>query len=159
MLSRLFKGAAMSGKKKAPSTATMLLDPALPLEHRKQLLLHLCMAPDPASAEVVKGVLDAATNQNGGELYAQKIAEVNELLEQMKAGPLRNATFLKVLDTPSPVQRAQVLLNDGSQAFTVLPEPALAQSLRRGDTVLLEAQGKALLFTPVSYTHLRAHET
>src|SRR5262249_16469730 len=87
VLSRLFKGAAMSAKKKAPSTATMLLDPALPLEHRKQLLMHLCMAPDPDSAATIKGVLDAATNVNGGELYAQKIAEVNELLEQMKAGP------------------------------------------------------------------------
>jgi len=136
----------MTAKKKAPNTATMLLDPALPLEHRKQLLMHLCLAPDPASAEVVKGVLDAATNANGGELYAQKIAEVNELLEQMKAGPLRNATFLKILKGPSPVKRAQVLLHDGSQAFTVLPEPALAESLRRGDTVLLEAQGKALLY-------------
>ncbi len=146
MLSRLFKGVAMSAKKKAPSTATMLLDPALPLEHRKQLLLHLCMDPNPASAEVIKGLLDAATNQNGGELYAQKIAEVNELLEQMKAGPLRDATFLRVVDGPSPVKRAQVLLHDGSQAFTVVPEPELAESLRRGDTVLLEAQGKALLF-------------
>jgi ATP-dependent 26S proteasome regulatory subunit len=137
----------MSGKKKAPSTATMLLDPALPLEHRKQLLMHLCRAPDPDSAATVKGVLDAATNVNGGELYAQKIAEVNELLEQMKAGPLRDATFLKVLDHPSPVKRAQVLLHDGSQAFTVLPDPAVAESLRCGDTVLLEASAKALLFT------------
>jgi ATP-dependent 26S proteasome regulatory subunit len=137
----------MSAKKKAPNTATMLLDPALPWEHRKQLLMHLCMAPDEGSNAVVKGVLDAAANQNGEDLYAQKIAEVTELLEQMKAGPLRDATFLKVLDHPSPVKRAQVLLHDGSQAFTVLPEPALAEALRRGDTVLLEAQGKALLFT------------
>ena len=48
MLSRLFKGVAMSAKKKAPTTATMVLDPALPLEHRKQMLMQLCMTPDPA---------------------------------------------------------------------------------------------------------------
>jgi ATP-dependent 26S proteasome regulatory subunit len=137
----------MSAKKKAPTTATMLLDPALPWEHRKQLLMHLCMAPDPESNTVVKGVLDAAANQNGEELYAQKLAEVNELLEHMKAGPLRLATFLKLLDHPSPVLRARVLLHDGSQAFVVLPDPALARTLRRGDTVLLEAQGKAVLCT------------
>jgi ATP-dependent 26S proteasome regulatory subunit len=135
----------MSAKKKAPTTATMLLDPALPWEHRKQLLMHLCMAPDPESNAVVKGVLDAAANQNGEELYAQKLAEVNELLEQMKAGPMRLATFLKPLDHPSPVLRARVLLHDGSQAFVVLPDPAMAHTLRRGDTVLLEAQGKAVL--------------
>jgi hypothetical protein len=43
-------------------------------------------------------------------------------------------------------RRAKVLLPDGATAFCVLQDDELAASLRLGDTVWLEAQGRAVLF-------------
>ncbi|MCC6418805.1 MAG: hypothetical protein IT429_11270 [Gemmataceae bacterium] len=42
--------------------------------------------------------------------------------------------------------RARVVLQDGTAAFPVIPQQDLVERLRCGDTVLLEAQARALLF-------------
>jgi hypothetical protein len=72
----------------------------------------------------------------------------------MEAGPLRPATFFGLLDANAVVKRARVLLEDGASAYVVIPDAELAESLRRGDGVLLEAQGKALLFRDPTRTNV-----
>ena len=42
--------------------------------------------------------------------------------------------------------RAHVVLQDGTSAYPVIPDVDLALTLRCGDAVLLEAQGRALLY-------------
>jgi ATP-dependent 26S proteasome regulatory subunit len=56
------------------------------------------------------------------------------------------ATFQRMLETGRAGVRAGVVLEDGSTAFVAVPDQKLAGSLRRGDTLLVEAQGKAALF-------------
>src|SRR5262249_31624164 len=113
----------------------------------RQLLLSLCSNGDNSECmAILQTVLDRAAAASADAIQQQKINELTELLQAMQDGPLRYATFIKMLNHPGPVRRAQVVLQDGTSAFSVVPDGTLAESLRCGDTVLLEAQGKALLF-------------
>jgi ATP-dependent 26S proteasome regulatory subunit len=95
---------------------------------------------------MVESILQAATAGSQDERKEAAIQKLNEMIQAMEAGPLRYATFLKLLPPRNGVTRAHVALQDGTSAYTVLAEESLADSLRCGDTVVLEAQGRALLF-------------
>jgi ATP-dependent 26S proteasome regulatory subunit len=136
----------MTAKKKAPDVQTMLIDPAVPLDNRKKVLMHLCMDPSEESQKVVVGLLEAAGKANGEALWYKKAEELEELKKQMENGPLRYGTFVKMVDPSGVFPRAQIALQDGTIAFTVVPDEELRKKLRCGDTVLLEAAGKAVLF-------------
>ena len=125
---------------------SLLADSAQPLERRKQLLMHLCLDESEEAVEALHAVLASAAAEASESLYAEKIQELEERRRQMEEGPLRQATFLRLLEAPGSVRRANVLMEDGSTAYVCVPEEELATSLRCGDTVLLEAQGHALLF-------------
>jgi ATP-dependent 26S proteasome regulatory subunit len=142
----------MTAKKKAPELATTLVDPAVPIEQRKQVLLHVCMDPSPESQKTLQIVLDAAATAKGEDLWKKKIEELDEKLREMEAGALRHATFIKMINPKGVLPRAHVLLQDGTAAFTVVPDPQLVKQLQCGDTVLLEATGKALLFRDIIST-------
>jgi hypothetical protein len=90
--------------------------------------------------------LKAAAAGRSEDVHAAKARELAELIQQMLAGPLRQATFVGLVRSETFGLRAEVLLPDGASAFTSVPDEALADSLRRGDAVWLEAQGKALLY-------------
>jgi hypothetical protein len=125
---------------------SLLADSAQPLERRKQLLMHLCLDESEEAVEALHAVLASAAAEASESLYAEKIQELEERRRQMEEGPLRQATFLRLLEAPGSVRRANVLMEDGSTAYVCVPEEELATSLRCGDTVLLEAQRHALLF-------------
>jgi len=129
-----------------PGIHKMLFDGAVPLDHRKRLLAHVCADDSPECAAIAESVLNAAAAGSPDERKEQAIQKLNELIQAMEAGPLRYATFLRMLPPRNGVPRAHVVLQDGTSAFTVLAEEALAESLQCGDTVLLEAQARALLF-------------
>jgi len=137
----------MSVKKKPGNPAAMLGDPSLPLDHRKQLLMHLLMAGGDEGNAAITALLEAATAQNAETLHAQKLREVAELIRQMQDGPLRYATFVAMLPGGAGgPPRARVLLQDGTVAFPVVPDAKLIPLLRCGDTVLLEAQARVILY-------------
>ena len=133
-------------KKSQTQVIATLVEEKLPIEHRAQILGRLCLEGGDTNLEVVGSILSAAASSSGETIYRQKIEEMNERLELIEQGPLRVATFQRMLKHGHAGVRAGVLLEDGTSAFVAVPDPALAGSLRRGDTVLVEAQGKAALF-------------
>ena len=72
-------------KKKRQSLKTMLLDPGLPLDHRKQMLIHLVMDESPESEKLLESLLQDLAAGNGKSVYTKKIKELEE-------GPLRIGT-------------------------------------------------------------------
>jgi hypothetical protein len=137
----------MSAKKTPPSAAAMLADPSIPVEHRRQILKHLLMGGSDEANAAVNALFDAAANANAESLCAIKARELAALIREMQDGPLRHATFLAMLPAAEGfAPRARVLLQDGTAAFPVVADAALVPLLRCGEPVLLEAQGRALLY-------------
>src|SRR5262249_10043954 len=123
-----------------------LFDASVPFEHRKRLLAHVCSDDNPECAAIAQAVLQAAAAGSQDERKEAAIQQLNEMIQAMEAGPLRYATFLRLLPPRNGVTRAHVVLQDGTGAYTVVIDEALAAALRCGDTVVLEAQARALLF-------------
>jgi proteasome-associated ATPase len=124
-----------------------LIDPAIPIEHRLQFLAMLCADPDEANRRVVTRLLEAAAETAGASLVDAKTKELHDQIEALKNSPYRGGSFLRLLPGEGPSRRAEVVLNDGQRMYTVVPDPALAAALRCGDSVLLDAQAKAILFS------------
>ena len=136
----------MAEKKKPAEAAVALMDKSMPWEHRKRLIVHLAMGAGEEGDHALQSLCDAAANSNGDAVYAQKLKEVNELIQEMTNGPLRTGVFVRMLNgSLLAVPRAHVVLQDGESAYTVVPDAGVAQSLRCGDMVLLEAQGRVLV--------------
>lgn len=133
----------MSDAKELKQTLASLLDGAIPIEHRMQFLMHLMHDGD-AGRKVIAMLFESAAKANGEDIYAKKIQELSALLAEMQAGPLRVGTYLEMIELGGS-RRAKVLLGDGDMAFTAVPDAEMAASLVRGEPVLLEAQGRALL--------------
>jgi ATP-dependent 26S proteasome regulatory subunit len=124
---------------------TLLVDGKNPVEHRMHILGQICMQGGEANVEVIGSILKAA-NAGGGELvYQQRIEEMDAKLAQLEQGPLRLATYHRMLDGDRASPRASVALEDGSTAFVTVPDPDLADALRQGDTVIIDEHGKAVL--------------
>lgn len=123
----------------------VLTDGDVPLDHRRQLLTQLCLDDGTASANILAKLLEAAAGGNGAADYEAKLAELEKARRELEQGPLRSATFLELHQSQGGARRARVLLEDGSSASIAIPDAKMADTMRRGDTVLLESQGKALL--------------
>jgi len=137
----------MPSKKTVDKIPAMLVSDSVPFEHRRKMLMQLCMDESEETSELVASILQAAgTPKSPKSIYLKKTKELEELMEQMRAGPLRQATYLNQLNGNGAGQRACVALEDGSKAFVLVPEKKLADALRCGDTVLIEASGKAVLY-------------
>lgn len=134
----------MAEKKDPRHMLAALLDESIPLEHRMQFLVHLVHEGEPGQ-EAIKLLFESAAKANGEVIYEKKIKELSALIAEMQSGPLRSGMFLDMVKTNGAPARAKVLLQDGEVAFTVVPKAELAASLSRGELVLLEAQGRALL--------------
>ena len=69
------------------------------------------------------------------------------MMQMLKDGPLRLGTYLG----PSPasngqlVNRAHVLMENGDTAFPVILDSQMAESLACGDSILLDAQARAVI--------------
>ena len=136
----------MPSKDKLAAIKLMVLNPAIPFEHRRQMLVDLCIHESEEATALLTSLLDAAAASHGEELYKEKIKEFDSLIAEMKAGPLRFATFIRTLQAGGTAPRALVRLEDGTSAVTVVPEAGLAAKLSRGDRLLLDGQARAALF-------------
>ena len=135
----------MPKPKMPPKIAAALVDDDVPLETRVELLFYLALnEPERGKKELAK-LLSSAASGNGKENYTKKLAELKKQLEAFEKGPLRCATFVKTLPAVGSLQRALVLLQDGTAACVVLPDQAIAVTLCCGDTVLIERDGKVLV--------------
>ncbi len=124
----------------------LITDGDVPLEHRRQLLAQLCLDEGEAATAILSKVLNAASAGNSASVCEAKLAELEEARKELEQGPLRSATYVRPLESKGAGRRARVLFEDGSAAVVPMLDDGLANTLQRGDTVLLEAQGKALLF-------------
>jgi len=141
--------------KKTQSVLQLLADQSLPVEHRSMLLRTLIVDPDADGSAAVHALLESHTRSNGESLFNDKVKQVDELLQQMQSGPMRNATFIDLVKvgSVSPPQ-AFVVLDDGAFAYTSVPDEALSKDLRRGDRVILEGKGRALLSKAPHYLNV-----
>jgi ATP-dependent 26S proteasome regulatory subunit len=129
----------------AKTAQALLLDPAMPLDHRLELLKVMAIDGRPESKAALAVLLECATAANGESLHADKAKQLSEMIQQMEEGPLRPACFIEMVQSNGFANHAHVVLDDGAFAFTVVPDAVLASSLCCGDRVLLEARGRALL--------------
>jgi len=79
----------MAAKRTPTSTEAMILDGDTPLDHRKQLLMHLCIDGSEQSEATVKALLESATAASGETVYKKKCQEVESIKQQLLDGPLR----------------------------------------------------------------------
>lgn len=136
----------MPKPKKAPAISLLLADKSQPLEHRRDLLRMLLMGSDPESLNALDSILESLASANGESVHAQKTEKLAEIIKDMEEGPLRSARFISMLPANgSESHHGQVILDDGTVAYTVVPDEKLRASLRLGDCVLLERSGRALL--------------
>jgi len=134
-------------KNQTQEMVASLTDESIPLEHRMQMAAHLCMEPSPTNMEAMSRLFRLAAKQNGEAVYERKIKELSTLIEDLHNGPLRSGMFFGMLppDADGKAPRARVVLEDGGTVYPVVPEPKRAESLRRGELVLLDGQAKAIL--------------
>lgn len=128
------------------TVAHMLTDPSTPMEVRLRLLQQLCLEEDEIGRKILSGVLEAACQASAEDQFVAKTKEMSQILKNLKEGPLRCATFDRVLQCEQLGLRAQVILQDGDLASCFLPDDKLADALRCGDTVWTDAAGHAVLF-------------
>jgi ATP-dependent 26S proteasome regulatory subunit len=124
----------------------MLTDSSKPMKMRVQLLRQVCSAEEEIAELMLIGVLEAAAKGSAEQQYEAKIEELAQLLQQLQEGPMRSATFDRLIESEVLGRRAQVILQDGTLAFCALPDAKLVDAMRCGDTVWLDAQARAVLF-------------
>lgn len=132
--------------KPAHPILAMIADGSAPLDHRLEMLRMVLNDPNPEAQSVARGIVETLGQSAADQVHAQKVKELNDLLHAMKLGPQRGGTFLGLLPpNGTAVCIAHVVLDDGTTAYTVVPDAELAKSLRRGDAIILEGKGHAVL--------------
>ena len=99
-------------KKRPPHMEAILTDSPAPMPMRVGLLRTLCDDDDPAAAEVLSKVLRAAASKGTKSRYDAKLSELEELLQQFQAGPLRQAVFRRTVAVEGWGKRAEVILDN-----------------------------------------------
>src|ERR1043166_84457 len=145
-------------KEKAASVLKLFADPSVPVARKQQILTMLLQDQGDEAKGAVQAIFEALVGSQADETCVEKAKQLSEMLELMEQGPQRYATFLMMLQPngsngASLCQRAHVVLEDGTETSTLVPDAELAKTLRRGDSVLLDAQGRALLYRlPLAYS-------
>jgi ATPase family associated with various cellular activities (AAA) len=132
-------------KKKTRKIEKLLTDPSAPIEMRVEVLRQLSGSEDEAAAPILVRMIEAASSATGEDQYRDKIQELAALIQEMQQGPLRCALFDRMLNEPDLGRRAQVILPDSTLASPLVPSEELAEKLRCGDTVWIEAKGGAII--------------
>jgi ATP-dependent 26S proteasome regulatory subunit len=124
----------------------MLFEDKIPLEHRKMLLADLCQNGTPEADTTLESILRAAAGSEAGlKLLRHRKKELDGLLEALRDGPLRCATFVRSTSSNGGPKRALVRMPDGTSVYTVVNDEALSGALRRGDAVLLSGRGEMIV--------------
>lgn len=124
----------------------MLADPALPWEHRCAMLRDLLNNMNPHTEPILKLILESLGKQSAEAVCDEKARKLDAVLKEMQEGPMRGGTFVEMLpQNGGLVAVAFVLLDDGTEAYTVVPKEENVPALRRGDRVVLDGKGRVLL--------------
>jgi len=123
--------------------AALLFDPDCPKPARRDALKTLVKSDNERSRDALDKLLEHALAGRTAERHAAKLRELEALLEQMQSGPVRSAVYVGPGDRDDG--RAHVLFGDNTEAQVAVPDEDLARGLRRGDTVWVEPQGRAVL--------------
>lgn len=124
---------------------TALFDADCPLPLRREALKTFVNAEGRKARDVIDKLLERAAAARDAARCAEKLRELEEALELLQSGPLRAAVYMGRGAPGFGERRAHVLFNDNTEAQVFVPDEALVEELRRGDTVWVEAQGRALL--------------
>jgi len=123
-----------------------ITDPSVPLNIRFQMVRQLSNAEDEQSLELLGKVLEAAASASADQHYLTKTQELVEMMQKIQEGPLRFATFDRMVDSPQLGRRAQLILPDGGSASCIVTDDKLAADLRCGDAVWVDAQARVVLY-------------
>ena len=137
----------MSKLKRPTPIELMLADTNAPVETKRDFLKMLLQDPSPDATAAVASIFTTLAANSAEQVHQQKAQELAQVLKQLEEGPMRTAAFIEMLPKNGfAVPQAQVVLDDGSSACSVVPDAKVAESLRRGDRVLLDGRGKAVLY-------------
>jgi hypothetical protein len=137
----------MSKPKRHSPIELMLGDASAPLEQKRDFLKMLLQDPSPDAQAAVASIFTTLSANSAEPLHQQKAQELAQMLKQLEDGPMRTAAFIEMMPRNGfAAPQAQVMLDDGSSACSVVPDAKVAESLRRGDRVLLDGRGKAVLY-------------
>ena len=137
----------MSKPKRHSPIELMLGDASAPLEQKRDFLKMLLQDPSPDAQAAVASIFTTLSANSAEQLHQQKAQELAQVLKQLEDGPMRTAAFIEMMPKNGfAAPQAQVMLDDGSSACSVVPDAKVAESLRRGDRVLMDGRGKAVLY-------------
>ena len=137
----------MSKPKRPTPIELMLADTSTPVEQKREFLNMLLHDPSPDAQGAVASIFNTLAANSAEQLHQQKAQELAQVLKQLEDGPMRTAAFIEMLPKNGfAAPQAQVVFDDGSSACSVVTDVKVAESLRRGDRVLLDGRGKAVLY-------------
>ena len=131
-------------KKKRQPVLAMLVNKDLPIAHRMNVLKSLANHENRQSNEILAEFIQIADSGNAATTTKQN-EELNELIEELKRGPRRLGTFIRLQQSKGPVPRAAVKLENGETAFPILLEDGIFGKLQCGDNVMLDAHARVLV--------------
>ncbi|MEQ8667817.1 MAG: AAA family ATPase [Pirellulales bacterium] len=135
-------------------TLKLLFNPEMDLHDKKMLLGQLASDDSSESTKIINDLLVRASEELAKDSYIKKQQQLEELMQMIKDGPLRLGTYLgpaPAADGPH-ANRAHVLLENGDTTFPVITDPKMLGTLTVGDTVLLDAQARAVIVVSPSTT-------
>lgn len=136
----------MPKPKKLNPMMLMLADSSASIEQRLELIKMLVCDARPEAREAVATILERLAHAEAEAVYADRLRQLSEMVKQLEEGPLRTANYVgKLASDGSSPSRSEVVLDDGTVAFAAVPNEDVAGNLRRGDRVLLDGKGRALL--------------
>lgn len=130
-------------KKKPQNPITNILsDSAIPEEDRRRMLVESIMQDSSFAGRI----LTSLQSENAKSVYEEKNEQLSAVLKDLETAPFRSAIFVGYSTANgSAVNHAHIILDDGTEAYSVVPDEKLAKSLRKGDQVLLDGRGKAVI--------------
>ena len=132
-------------KKTHAAPVAMLLDKKLPTPHRVELLKSMANHESKESNQLLAQFVDIAASGNLAT-YTQKTEELQEMIDEIKQGPKRMATFVCMQQQAnSPIQHAIVRLENGVTAFPIILDAQVARQLKCGHNVILDAHAKGMI--------------
>lgn len=124
-----------------------LLDHNLPIELRRAMLADLAMSDESAGQATIDQILESARKGQSEAITDEKLKEAEELINEIKRGPLRPASFIGRADSCglSP-PRVEVRLASGETAYPIVVDTKLLDGLHCGDGVLVDVKLTTVLF-------------
>ena len=80
---------------KADKFTEMLYTGKIPFMHKREMLRSLLADPTPLAEKVLQRILTDAAANTAQETYQKKAKELDELINEMRTGPLRVGTFVE----------------------------------------------------------------